>query len=56
MTMDLLAFALLLAGILILANTCGHQPPRHRHGLPFRELQARLEFETTRTHLPLRGW
>ncbi|MBF6178096.1 hypothetical protein [Nocardia otitidiscaviarum] len=54
--MELLAFVLLIAGMLAFAATHGHQPPRHRHGLPFAQLQARLEVESQRTYLPLRGW
>lgn len=54
--MDLLAYALFVAGVLALLATFVHQPPRHRYGLPFAELQARLEAEAQRTYLPLRGW
>ncbi|WP_306365420.1 hypothetical protein [Nocardia sp. CC227C] len=54
--MNLLANVLFVAGVLALLATFVHQPPRHRHGLPFAELQARLEGEMRRTYLPLRGW
>ncbi len=54
--MDILAVVLIVAGVLAAFGTHEHRPPRHRYGQPFAELRARLEAETARTYLPLRGW
>ncbi|WP_282781728.1 MULTISPECIES: hypothetical protein [unclassified Nocardia] len=55
--MDLLGMLLLVSGVIVFAATSGHQPTaRHRHGLSWPDLQARLEAEAQRTYLPVRGW
>ncbi|NNH73581.1 hypothetical protein HLB23_27635 [Nocardia uniformis] len=54
--MDILAIVLFAAGVFSALTAFGPRPPRHRHGLPFAQLQARLEAESARTYLPLRGW
>ncbi|WP_158453226.1 hypothetical protein [Nocardia otitidiscaviarum] len=54
--MDLLGLLLFVSGVIVFAATF-HQPTaRHRRGLSFADLQARLEVEAQRTYLPLRGW
>ncbi|MBF6236065.1 hypothetical protein IU474_03120 [Nocardia otitidiscaviarum] len=54
--MDILAIVLIVAGVLAALASREHRPPRHRHGRPVAELQARLAAESARTYLPLRGW
>ncbi|WP_306357713.1 MULTISPECIES: hypothetical protein [unclassified Nocardia] len=55
--MELLGILLFVSGLIVFTATFGQQSTaRHRHGLSFADIQARLEAEAERTYLPLRGW
>lgn len=46
----------LITAVILTALSAFNPAPRHRHGLPVAQIQARLAAESARTFLPLRGW